>query len=390
MDAAATPDRQGLRVAVAAPARGEADIAHDPRWQFTAFVLMALQGLEGVSRLWLVHEAPLRLPQGLQLADMGATAAEPHELTHRLDWVIDIDATLPAEWLRRLRRLGTRVVEVLRGNPYADALEPALFGLAPRWAWPDAAIDEVWCGAALRRTCQPMLQAVARAPVWEMPRLWSPLFAQRRAQALAGAGHPLGFVPGVRAGQRGWRVLVAEANASVVGNCVVPMLATEAAYRGCAQAVACMMVLHTFERKEHPTFNALACNLDLTRDGLASYEPGLAVLDALAAHRMDCVVGHQWEQEMRDDWCEVLWAGYPLVHNSQALREQGLGLSYADFDATDAAAALLAGWRLPASFWSGQRCRALAWLATLHPLGESVQRSLAQHLRLPAAPAAAR
>ena len=371
-----------LRVGVSAPLGSRDDIVHDRAWQFTAFLLQALHGVPAVSRLWLLHaQPPQALPGGLDAADLPATPAGIEQLTHELDWVIDVDAALPASWLRRVRRVGARVVALRRGHPYADVLEPALFGLASRRSWRDAPVDEAWLAQPAARSCEPLLRVVERAPVWRMPRLWSPLFAQRRARALLQAGHVAGFRAPRSGSERPWNLLVAEPNESVTANAFLPMLACEAAYRECPRALERMMVLDTFHMKEHPTFNRFASSLDITRDARASFEPRLAALDAAAQYAMDCVVSQQWDDELRDDWCELLWAGYALVHNSAALAAQGVGLYYHGFRAREAAATLLAAWRAPREFWDAYRERSQSWLLTLDPRAQSVREAFAQRLR---------
>lgn len=353
----------------------------DRDWQYAAFLLQALQGVPCVGRLWLLHEAaPPVLPAGLQSADLAATPVPIGQLAHELDWVIDIDGTLPVAWLRHVRRLGTHIVALRRGHAHADLLEPAMFGRASRAHWHEPLAHELWACAESGPSCHATLRALVRAPLWVMPRLWSPLFVRRRAHSLLGAGHVLGFRGARDEAAPGWSLLVAEPNDSVVGSAFVPMLACEAAYRGDARAVRRMMVLNAFDMKEHPTFHHFAANFDLTRDARASYEPRIPAVDALAMHGLDCVVGHQWEQELRDDWCEVLWAGYPLVHNSESMHARGAGLYYPRFRASKAAAVLRSAWTEPPEFWEAYRQRARDWLDTLAPDAAGVREALALRL----------
>ena len=104
------------------------------------------------------------------------------------------------------------------------------------------------------------------------------------------------------------------------------------------------------------------------------------MLDAAALYAMDCVVSQQWEDELRDDWCELLWAGHALVHNSPSLAAREVGLYYRGFRAREAAAALLAAWRAPREFWDAYHERAQSWLRTLEPRAQAVREALAERL----------
>jgi len=224
--------------------------------------------------------------------------------------------------------------------------------------------DEIWTLPHHMKTSGPMLRTVARAPVHSMPHIWSPHFLQASIGEVEAAGLSFGFRPATR---RPWRLAIFEPNISVVKSCFVPQLVCEEAYRRERDAVDVMMVMNTVHMKEHRTFKSLAVSLDLTRDHKAWYEPRQPFARCMAEHRIDAVVAHQWECGLNYAYYDALHGGYPLVHNSEFLREAGVGFFYPDFAAGLGAKALLDAWHQEPEFWQDYGAHSSAYLEQLAP-----------------------
>jgi hypothetical protein len=305
-----------------------------------------------------------RLPADAPGHELEFPIARHQDLTHELDLVIEFGASLPLEWVRHVRALGTRVVAFLVGDTYGDQAQNPVFGRSGGTVFVGTPWHEVWTLPHHMKTSGPLLRTVARAPVTAMPFLWSPAFVQPQIDTALHAGQSFGFKP--QAG-KAWRIGIFEPNISVVQSCFIPMLVCDSAFRERSDAVELMMVMNTFHMKEHATFNTFASHLELTRAHKASYEPRLAVVGCMAHHRLDAVVSHQWESGLSYDYCEALCGGYPLVHNSPDLQEAGVGLHYEGFEAIEGGRVLLQAWACEAGWWDDYRSHASSWLATLDP-----------------------
>ena len=82
---------------------------------------------------------------------------------------------------------------------------------------------------------------------------------------------------------------------------------------------------------------------------------------------MDAVVAHQWECGLNYAYYDALHGGYPLVHNSPFLHEDGVGLYYPEFEAAQGGALLAEAWAREPAFWDDYRDRAAAYLRRLAP-----------------------
>lgn len=130
-----------------------------------------------------------------------------------------------------------------------------------------------------------------------------------------------------------------EPNITVMKTSHIAMLVCEAAYRKQPAALAAIFVSNTAKHRENPHFVSFAGALSATKAGIMSFEPRFVSADFLANH-CDAVVTHHWENGLNYLYYEVLYGGYPLIHNSEFLRDYGY--YYPDFAADVGGDVLLA------------------------------------------------
>jgi hypothetical protein len=110
-----------------------------------------------------------------------------------------------------------------------------------------------------------------------------------------------------------------------------------------------------------------ALNLELTKHSKASYEPRAPFAHLMGEYQMDAVVAHHWECGLNYAYYDALYGGYPLIHNSEFLLKDGVGIYYPDFSATKGGEALLSAWNQPTEYWQDYKKKADDFLKTLHP-----------------------
>lgn len=351
--------------------------------QNIAFLAQLLRHCPGVDEVFLINGGDCEeLPQGMEEAVAGFPLVRPHDVTHTVDVVIEVGAQLPVEWMCRVKARGGKLVLFLLGPAYVDAIENPIFGRTAGVTFTGTPWDEIWMLPSHIATSAAMMRTVTRAPVHPMPHLWSPLFVERQVQALQPGSARFGFAPPGGPGDRarGWRVAIFEPNISVVKTAFIPLLICESAYRTDPAAVELVAAMNTFHMKEHPTFNALAVHLDLTRDHRSYFEPRLPFVDCMVSNRLDAVVTHQWECSLNYLYYDALHGGYPLVHNSEPLRNAGVGLYYTGFAAVEGGQVLLGARQQDPTFWHDYRRNAHGFLATLAPDHPANIRAFAERL----------
>ncbi len=325
-----------MRIGISVITHAGQNIWENGMGQNVLFLARLLQRIEFVESVTLVDVGDQQtMPPQVDLAAMGLSLARAGDVTDVVDVVIELAGALHPEWLAYFRACGGRVVYHCVGQPFVGLAEPILFTDKTSFARPDRC-DEVWV-LPKDATFMPMLRAIHRCPVHEVPYLWSPQFLDQRAAEVQAAGHPFGYVPRSPT-TPGFRVAIFEPNISVVKTSAIPMLVCDEAYRADPSAVVSMQVLNTLHLTEHPTMLYLANSLDLVRQHKTVFH-GRHDFAGFMVQHADAVVAHQWQNDQNYGYLDALHGGYPLVHNSPWLREAGY--YYPGFDVRAGAAQLL-------------------------------------------------
>ncbi|MGR8023256.1 DUF2827 domain-containing protein [Burkholderia cenocepacia] len=303
--------------------------------QNIAYLAMMLKRSDRIGQIFFLNGGDANaLPAGL---DLDVPLVKPTDVTYELDVVIEMGAQLPVEWMRHVKALGTKLVACYVGHTYSGLAETPIFDKPPGHIFNGTQFDEVWVLEKSQKIDLPLLRTLTRAPAYTIPHLWSPYFLDRRIAALAREGVMFGYRPG----RRPWHLATLEPNISVVKSCHYPMLVSDEFYRANPEAVRHLFVVNSMHMKAHPTFMHFANSLDLVRQHKATFEPRIDLPGFMARHA-DVVVSHHWENPQNYLYYDVLYGGYPLIHNSTLLEDTGY--YYPDFDSRAGASALLDAW----------------------------------------------
>nr|WP_295660252.1 DUF2827 family protein [Polymorphobacter sp.] len=255
-----------------------------------------------------------------------------------LDVIVIIGASIEADELKALRARGIRVVGYKGGNGAVISLEAItaspVRGDAERYFDIDC-YDALWMTPQHLHTYAGWCRTLYRVPVETVPQVWAPTFIDNRTAKLDGR---FGYQPPAA----GWRIGIMEPNITVMKTSHMAMLVCEAAWRGEPEAIREVYVSNTAKHREQPHFLSFASALGATKAGVMTFEPRFVSADFLANY-CDAVVTHHWQNGLNYLYYEVLHGGYPLVHNSEFLRDYGY--YYPDFAADVGGEVLLAAHR---------------------------------------------
>lgn len=333
----APPTREGLRVGITLHAEtGQAPaVWSNGAWQNIIFLYFLLQRSSRIRELCLVNHAhaPART------LDVGAGVVLPliplQEALPQLDVLIVMGIQTGSEAIAQLRSQGGRAVMFHVGNSYVMTMENIVFDLKRATGEFDGSpFDAVWTLPHHAATCHAMFEIGWRAPCHILPFLWSPFFLLQRVAQLDRQEAAFGYRPG----REKKRIAVFEPNLNVVKTSLIPMLICESAYRQEPDRIGGVHITNTTHLRQQAAFNGFAWTLEITRKGVASYDDRFDT-PAFLAHHAEVVVSHQWENSLNYLFCDVLYGGYPLIHNAEPLRE--VGYYYPGFDAQAGATMLL-------------------------------------------------
>jgi hypothetical protein len=300
--------------------------------QNVVFLALLLQRLPGVLSCDLVV-CPGGPASHALAARFGLGALDEADAALRLDLIVELGARGTSEAMRRFRDRGGKLVSYVAGNVMAMNFEAVACGLPHGEMMSDAGFDAVWITPQHWRMCR-SYAALTRSPnVEPAPHIWSPVILRQSAARL---GRPLFRPPGARSGPA--RIGVFDPNVNVLKTFHLPLLACEAAFRQAPETIDRVLMFSADHLKGVPHFEEFCAATELARAGRLFAEARHPLAAMLGDH-IDAVVSHQWENGLNYLYWDVLYAGYPLVHNAPELA--GLGCYYRDFDPKDGARALL-------------------------------------------------
>ncbi len=288
----------------------------------------------------------------------------PRDATDRVDVVVELSGGLDVEWLDYIRALGKKVVYHVCGTPYTGLVEGPIFGKDAYFSRGDRC-DEVW-NLPRDNVFQPLLGALHRCPVFDVPFIWSPEFLEQRRAVLAQHNLEFGFAraaPG--AGPRPMRAAIFEPNISVTKMASIPMLVCDQGYRRNSEAINKLNVLNSVQMVNHLTFNMLANSMDIVRAGKALFL-GRHDFAAFMAEHGDMVITHQWQHDMNYLYLDALYGNYPLIHNSPWLGS--VGYYYPDSDIEVGGEQVLNAWANHDQNFETYKRDARAFLDALSPV----------------------
>lgn len=307
------------------------------------FLYESLKQIPFVNDVYFVswgQDKPEEVPKALEFEAMGVSVYNVQEaLAKKPHVLIEGTQTVTPDVEKAFRQVGSKIVSYRMGNDFimdmeyfiqkADASKGRAFG--------GTTYDQVWITPHLMRTNAPYVNIVTGAPVFQVPHLWDSFFFDKSCKD-AKLTKKSFYKPG-RA-KDGYRIATFEPNISVLKNCMTSVLIVEKAYQMEPQVIKHYYANNAFDQREIKAFHDFIGYTNIVRKGILSVE-GRFITSGFLAQYVDLVLAHQWECGLNYSYYEALYAGYPLVHNSEFLKDAHVGYYYPNFDAFAGANALL-------------------------------------------------
>jgi hypothetical protein len=213
------------------------------------------------------------------------------------------------------RGRGGRLVSYMAGNAMVMNFE-SLANKTPYGEVVDhAGYDAVWITPQHWHTNHAYARLTRSPVVEEAPHIWHPCVVEllKTHWQVPFEWRPSG---------EPWRIGVFEPNVNVVKTFHVPLLVCEEAFRTRPDQVARVLLFGTVQLKENVHFQEFCGALDLLKAGKIFAEGRHPLAQVLGTH-VDAVVSHQWENALNYLYWDVLYGGFPLIHNSPELKDAG-------------------------------------------------------------------
>lgn len=274
-----------------------------------------------------------------------------NEVSDRLDVLIEGGAQISAEQAKIIQDRQGAVISYRCGNDYVIDSEYLTKNVIKGTYFNGAVFDEIWTHSQHSNTCKYYWQTAMRAPVVEMPHVWSPYFLNHSINSIEkeNIGYHFGYEArlqlhadkqptSMQKHQDGKTVINMEPNINVVKTSMYPIIISELAYRKNKAPFGNFLFCNTQHIKEQLSFNSYVSKLDIVKENRATFEARYTFPWVMTLHA-DIVLCHQWENSLNYIYYDALYGHYPLVHNSPILKN--IGYYYEGFNAEDGADALL-------------------------------------------------
>ena len=195
------------------------------------FLKQCLEQIEGVNQVYFVYwrNDKSEISDNLKLDLMNIDIYDSDEVIDKTDVLIEGTLTLEPQIEAEYRKRGAKIVSYRMGNDFVWDMEKMVHNLPGVRAFNGTKYDAVWMIPQVMTTNRCYLEIMTKAPVYEVPHLWDPVFLDDMAKTVK---EPFEF--GYKRGQiesNGARVSVMEPNISISKNCMLPILIGEEAYR---------------------------------------------------------------------------------------------------------------------------------------------------------------
>jgi hypothetical protein len=258
------------------------------------------------------------------------------QATNQLDVFVEVGMRIPIENVERMQKRGAKVVSYVAGNSFIMGLEATVNQWNDRGeVLPPFEFDATWITPQHWRTNQSYSRLTRARQVYQVSQVWDPSVLR---QGLAGISHHFFYKRRLHGGVS---VGVFEPNVNVVKTFHFPVLIADVLYRKNNAAVQHVFATNTFHLRENNHFNDFCQSLDLFQQNRITAENRFPVYQLLGQY-VDTVIVHHWENGLNYLYYDALYGGYPLIHNSEFLKD--VGYYFAPFDVQDGAAALERAW----------------------------------------------
>lgn len=290
--------------------------------QNIAFLALLMRRLDIVESVCLVScpngtSHPLGDLFGLPVVPLG-------DALQQMDIIIEFGSriTQPAH-IEVLHKHGGKLVTYIAGNTMVMSFEAIARAATNGDVVAPIRYDAAWVLPHHWQTNQAYTKLTMADKTSIAPYIWDPICLMQAAYSMA--RNPFYKKPE----NKSWLVGCFEPNVNVVKTFHLPLLVTENAYRLRPDLISRIMLFCTSHLQDTSHVKELFASLKLGQANKILPDIRRILIETFGGH-VNAVVTHQWQNQLNNLYFEVLYLGWPLIHNS--LQFENVGLYYPEFD----------------------------------------------------------
>jgi Protein of unknown function (DUF2827) len=262
--------------------------------------------------------------------------------------------------MKAQRATGTKMIFYKGGNAAIISIESTISATpdkdGERYADYDC-FDEIWMTPQHERTYKGWCETIYRCPVRIIPQIWDPSFLSLQPQSIQ---DNFGYQPG----RAQWKLGILDPNITVMKTSHLPVMVCEYAFRTNPDFIETTFVTNAVQFANNVHFSGFLTLLQIYKAKKMTVE-GRFVTWEFLANFVQAIVTHHWENGLNYLYYEVLYGGYPLIHNSEFLKDYGY--YYPSFDPEAGGRALAQAFENHDKNLDAYKAKGLALAASLSP-----------------------
>ena len=276
----------------------------------------------GHHSILLIHEPPVRENADI-LIDDGYEILTPEQVVNlsvTIDLYIEIGMSTHVSFIHKLREDGTRIVKLYLGNSLNIDCE--MITSMNNVSFPHhtySEIDEIWTSPHYTMNID-YLCGLYRIPTScskIAPYIWDSEILERSSN------HSLQW----RRPASGWQdmdIIISEANISYQKCALLPILLADAFYQKEPSWRGKLIIMNSTRLVTNVHLQAgIFSDLDIVRQKRVVFKGREDIISMLQSNQSAIFISHQLNNEFNYMTLELMWKGWPVLHNSAAWKDFG-------------------------------------------------------------------
>lgn len=334
-----------MRIGITIKLNPEASLFQNGLGQNAMFLYTLLEKVETVDKISLINFNTKVSSEGIAEIDYlkGYNVVNWSDAIDNLDVLITIGMMPSDPDLRYFKnKKNTRIVGYKGGNNLVLATEDLLF--SSKWperehdvpkaiAYPTnkGVYDEIWMVPQQEYHNKDYFEITYGCPAFTVPFIWSPMFIENAVAENKQIDPNFKILFSEKEFEQ-WRVASMEPNTSVLKNMMPILHSMEWAYTQEKELFKMFNITNASKFRDHPILMTIASSLQMQRDKKLGFDPRWTVV-SLLGNFAEMIISHQWGNPLNYAYLDVVYFGYPLVHNAHLC--QDIGYYYSDFNLKD-------------------------------------------------------
>ncbi len=248
------------------------------------------------------------------------------------DIVIEIGTQVWPELAQTIKQRNGKIISLRCGNAYIDEVMGIFFDRNTLHPINNVSYDQIWALPHYGQNSAPMLGTFFRCPVKVVNYIWEAEFVDLTAK---NTNLDYSYKPN---SPRAKNIAICEPNLNPTKTFHIPLLICEEAYRLQNNSINHVYTMNTWRLNTNNSLLHFVNRLDIFNKGLCTFESRLDIVQTMK-NNADIIVSHHWQNGLNNLYFDVLYGGYPLIHNSEFIKD--MGYYYKDFNPQDGAKQLI-------------------------------------------------